>query len=553
MRVFNCFYLHTRRGTSVSLTFKRPFMKATFRKSMIWLHTYLGVILGWLLFAIFFTGTLSYFTPEITRYLMPERGSISQSQQSMIAHSFSYLNKHAGEAEEWRIALPLERSALWSVQWREGKQRQTVTFNNQLAARENETETKGGLFFRNFHYTLQLRGYGGRYIAGIAAMAMLLAIFTGIYTHRRFFKDFFTLRPQKIKKWTTDFHALAGILTIPFCIMICLSGIFIYAIMYLPYTANANFERGERGVNRQIIPSLPSLQLDEKVIGSDNLLSEPPSTSPPVPNYAHILEKIANQWREPNSIARITVEGVGYKNSRMIVERSKATTVSNRADRLVFETYTGKSLEGYDDETVPAQIRRILYGLHQANFAPFGMRWLLFGLGILGCALIATGNIIWVTQRKKSAKQNPFTLALVEKGNVAAVAGLILASVSFFIANKVIGQDVAGRAQLEVNTFFTVWALSAVHAFLRTKAAVAWKEQFALASGLCFVTVAIELVLFRDRIVRSVEYLDSVYLSFIPAFFASGIILYWAAKKIGLRITNAEIVAKNTKPSTYEK
>ena len=98
-----------------------------------------------------------------------------------------------------------------------------------------------------------------------------------------------------------------------------------------------------------------------------------------------------------------------------------------------------------------------------------------------------------------------------------------------------------------------MWALSAVHAFLRTKAAVAWKEQFALASGLCFVTVAIELVLFRDRIVRSVEYLDSVYLSFIPAFFASGIILYWAAKKIGLRITNAEIVAKNTKPSTYEK
>lgn len=532
-------------------------MKATFRKSMIWLHTYLGVILGWLLFAIFFTGTLSYFTPEITRYLMPERGSISQSQQSMIAHSFTYLNKHAGEAEQWRIALPSERSALWSVQWREGKQRQTVTFNNQLVARKIETETKGGLFFRNFHYTLQLRGYGGRYIAGIAAMAMLLAIFSGIYTHRRFLKDFFMLRPQKLKKWTTDFHALAGILTIPFCIMICLSGIFIYAIMYLPYTANANFERGERGVNRQIIPSLPSLQLDEKVIGSEHLStvppSTPPSTPPPVPNYAHILEKIATQWREPNPIARITVEGVGYKNSRIIVERSKATTVSNRADRLVFETYTGKPLKSYDDETVPAQIRRILYGLHQANFAPIGMRWLLFGLGILGCALIATGNIIWVTHRKKSAKQNPFTLALVEKGNVAAVAGLILASVSFFIANKLIGHDVAGRAQLEVNTFFTVWAISTVHAFWRAKATIAWKEQFALASGLCFVTVAVELLLFRDRVANSIEYSDSVYLSFIPAFFASGIILYWAAKKIGLRITNADIAKISTKPGTRVK
>ncbi|MBT3133763.1 PepSY domain-containing protein [Alteromonas sp. ALT199] len=532
-------------------------MKATFRKSMIWLHTYLGVILGWLLFAIFFTGTLSYFTPEITRYLMPERASISQSQQSMIAHSFSYLSKHAGEAEQWRIALPSERSARWSVQWREGKQRQTVTFDDKFASVENETETKGGLFFRNFHYTLQLRGYGGRYIAGIAAMAMLLAIFTGIYTHRRFFKDFFTLRPQKLKKWTTDFHALAGILTIPFCIMICLSGIFIYAIMYLPYTANANFERGERGVNRQIIPSLPSLQLEEKVTGNDHSVnvprSTPPFTPPPVPNYAHILEKIDDQWREPNPIARITVEGVGYKNSRIILERSKATTVSNRADRLVFETYTGKPLKGYDDETVPAQIRRILYGLHQANFAPIGMRWLLFGLGILGCALIATGNIIWVTQRKKSAKQNPFTLALVEKGNVAAIAGLILASVSFFIANKLIGHDVTGRAQLEVNTFFTVWALSAVHAFWRANAAIAWKEQFAFASALCFFTVAIELVLFRDRIINSMLNVDSVYLSFIPAFLISGVILYWAAKKISLRISSEQNVKENTETSAFVK
>lgn len=516
-------------------------MKATFRKSMIWLHTYLGVISGWLLFAIFFTGTLSYFTPEMTRYLTPERDKVTQSQHNIIAHSFNYLTEHAKTADEWRIILPSERSAHWYVQWRENKKRHKVTFDNQKAAVGNETETKGGLFFRNFHYTLQLRGYGGRYIAGIAAMAMLLAIFTGIYTHRRFFKDFFTLRPQKLQKWITDFHALAGILTIPFCIMICLSGIFIYAIMYMPYTANTNFERGERGVNRQIIPSLPSLTLGAKANEHDRVA------------YEIVEQHIANQWHEPNAIARITVEAVGYKNSRMVIERSKATTVSNRAERLVFESYTGKPLKGYDNETFPAQVRRILYGLHQANFAPIAMRWLLFGLGVLGCALIATGNIIWVSQRKKSGKQNPFTLALVERGNVAVIAGLVLASVSFFIANKLIGFDVVNRAQLEVNTFFIVWVMSAIHAFFRTNVAVAWKEQLATASALCFFTVAIELILFKSRIINSMQYFDSVYLSFIPAFLVSGFILYWAAKKIGLRITHMPIAEKNAKASEYPK
>ena len=58
-----------------------------------------------------------------------------------------------------------------------------------------------------------------------------------------------------------------------------------------------------------------------------------------------------------------------FSNSRTIVERSKATTVSNRAERAVFHSYTGDVLPGYENETVPAQIRRVLYGLHQANFS----------------------------------------------------------------------------------------------------------------------------------------------------------------------------------------
>ena len=35
------------------------------RQSMSWLHTWSGLLLGWLLYAVFFTGTLSYFRDEI--------------------------------------------------------------------------------------------------------------------------------------------------------------------------------------------------------------------------------------------------------------------------------------------------------------------------------------------------------------------------------------------------------------------------------------------------------------------------------------------------------
>lgn len=498
-------------------------MKATFRKSMIWLHTYLGVLCGWLLFAIFVTGTLSYFTPEITRYLMPERQEISLPQHALIEHSFTFLNANASDADEWRVYLPNNRNAHWYVQWRKGKNREKVTFNPNRVALEKETETKGGLFFRNFHYTLQLRGYGGRYIAGMAAMVMLLAIFTGVFTHRRFFKDFFTLRPQKLKKWLTDFHALAGILTLPFCIMICVSGIFIYAIMYMPYTANSLFENGERGVNKHIIPSLTPLPVAEKVEDDTQI------------QISQITSTLIKTWQEPNPIAKITVEKPQFSNSRMIVERSKATTVSNRAERAVFQSYTGQALSGYDDESVPAQIRRVLYGLHQANYAPIGMRWLLFALGVAGCALIATGNIIWVNQRKKKHNQSSLTLALMEKGNVAAIMGLLLACLSFILANKLLPATVAMRSEWEINCFFIVWIASVIHAFYHTNSRIAWYQQIRMASVLCFALVVIELSIYFQRVKHSIIIGDVTYLSFIPTFFLCGGLFLLLAKKLSAR------------------
>lgn len=40
-------------------------------RSMAWLHTWAGVLTGILLFSIFFTGTLTVFDREITRWMQP--------------------------------------------------------------------------------------------------------------------------------------------------------------------------------------------------------------------------------------------------------------------------------------------------------------------------------------------------------------------------------------------------------------------------------------------------------------------------------------------------
>ena len=48
-------------------------MRGALRQSMAWLHTWSGLLLGWLLFFIFLTGTAGYFDTEIDRWMQPER------------------------------------------------------------------------------------------------------------------------------------------------------------------------------------------------------------------------------------------------------------------------------------------------------------------------------------------------------------------------------------------------------------------------------------------------------------------------------------------------
>ena len=47
-------------------------MKDGLRQSMAWLHTWTGLLAGWILFLVFCTGAASYYKDEITLWMKPE-------------------------------------------------------------------------------------------------------------------------------------------------------------------------------------------------------------------------------------------------------------------------------------------------------------------------------------------------------------------------------------------------------------------------------------------------------------------------------------------------
>lgn len=60
-------------------------MEPTFRQSMTWLHTWAGVVLGSVLFAIFLMGMLSLFDREIDRWMVPGARLAAPSGQPLMS------------------------------------------------------------------------------------------------------------------------------------------------------------------------------------------------------------------------------------------------------------------------------------------------------------------------------------------------------------------------------------------------------------------------------------------------------------------------------------
>ena len=77
----------------------------------------------------------------------------------------------------------MREAQLTILSYQKGRSRESFTLDSQGRQVEQSAETRGGDFFRTFHYTILLRDWGGRYYTGVAAMLMLIGVFTGIYTH----------------------------------------------------------------------------------------------------------------------------------------------------------------------------------------------------------------------------------------------------------------------------------------------------------------------------------------------------------------------------------
>ena len=451
-------------------------MKNTFTQSMSWLHTWAGLIFGWLLFAIFVTGTLAVFDKEIDHWMHPEIPTTEVTQAQAAQRAIAYLQQHEPTAGNWGISLPTERSPGLRVSTGDRRHGKSVQLDPQTGEVLDVRESVGGNFFFRFHFTLNLPRNWGIWVVGALALVMLAGLVTGIVIHKKIFKEFFTFRPDKGQRSWLDFHNASAVLLLPFHLMITYTGLVIFMLIYIPAAVDALFE----GDTRAYFQS----QNDAGQAPHRSLFKQPGDLTDVAPLLARAQAQVGN-------IAGLNIRNPGTAGARIEVRPELGYRIAlTKGQAMVFDGVSGELLSDVAHFRPAALTQRVMSGLHFAQFGGYGMRWLYFLCGLISCAMIASGLVLFCVKRSRKyadATAEPSArrwYRLAQVLNVAFVAGLLVACIGLFWASRLLPVELAQREAWEVRVFFGIWLFSLLHAGMRP-ARRAWVEQLGLAAVLC--------------------------------------------------------------------
>jgi len=514
-------------------------MRETFRLSMAYLHTWLGLLLGFVLMAVFFFGSLSVFDREIDRWSVPETRaqaasfpSFDRSVKPIIASvKPDPENMEHTAAEVIGTLPPADALEVGDVgvytNHRDPILRAYVAFDvpnkprdanldhvhvygyasvdpktgERLPADLQERLQLGTGFFFPLHFMLHLEWMElGYWIVGLAGMVMLAALVSGVVMHRKIFRELFTFRPEKARlRSTLDLHNMTGVLALPFLFVITLSGLLIFAYLYLPSPTTLMH---------------PLAKAQEKVEAAGTGLPFEPSGKPgELASVDAMMAAAKARWVAkgvPGEIGSVSVIHYGDADAYVSIARDNVDRVAT-SETLHFKGTTGELL--YEDPPASgiSATQGFLYGLHFQHFRHWTLRWLLFAGGLSGCACIATGFLFFVEKRKKKhAAAGQPGARITEAFAVASVTGMLVATGAMLLANRLLPVDLPDHAGWQESIFWLTWLATLLHAGWRARKVVddklspAWAEQSGLISILAASAALANWATTGDHLVQTV-------------------------------------------------
>jgi len=502
------------------------------RQAMAWLHTWFGLVLGFVLMAAFFFGALSVFDREIDRWAIPATRIQAQpmpSYERVLRPAFERMQptRQAIDAMRPRVDGPMperyDTVGSWSaytthrdpvLQLFAGYVVPNARHAGELVWAEATIDPRDGRllpddrlkvgsgFFFPMHYGLTLDWkHLGIWIVGLSALVMLAALASGVVMHRRIFREFFTFRPGRARlRSVLDLHNLTGVVALPFHFFFALTGLLIFAAVYYFPLGHTQLH-GLHDLNAQVEASETGLPHERA--GRPGGLA----------NVDAMVADAQRRWADDGKagdVGFLVLQHVGDANGYVSVYRAGTDRIALVGDGIHYKAATGELIREDPAATPVARMAEFLTGLHLQHFRHWLLRWLYVLGGLAGAVCIATGFVFFVEKRKRQhAKDGRQGARVVDALAVAAVTGMVLAALGILVANRLLPEDLPGRADWERWAFWGTWIAALLHAAWRSAPVAralpnpAWREQAIAIGVLALAAVLLNWITTGDHLLRT--------------------------------------------------
>ncbi|MFD1951561.1 PepSY-associated TM helix domain-containing protein [Sphingomonas arantia] len=468
-------------------------MSKGFRQSQAGLHTWSGLLLGWILFLVFMTGTIAFWREGLNRWMRPELARVEQPMR-VLAGAQRFLQGKAPDAKSWFITMPSDAAPgaqlFWVPQPKEGERprRGGRRENQALIGADGEPAvaraTRGGDFFYRFHFDLHyVPVIWARWLVGFATMMMLVAILSGIVTHKKIFRDFFTLRRHRGQRSWLDGHNATAVLALPFHLMITYTGLVTLMALLMPWAVVANYS-DEAKLFDALFPHSETIERTHRAA--------------PLVDLTTVVRDA--ERRLGGSSGFVEIANPGDAAARVSVNRAPSTLLNTRTPKVTYDGVTGAAIWQSPAPGGASATAGVMIGLHAGRFADTALRWIYFLCGVAGTLMVASGLVLWTVKRREKLPDPDrphFGFRLIEKLNVAVLAGFPLGIASMLWANRLLPTGMAARAEWEVHTLFIAWA-AALLLVLARKPASSWIVLLGITGGL-LILLPIYNMFWTDR------------------------------------------------------
>jgi len=505
----------------------------SFRQSMAWLHTWFGLVLGFVLMAAFFFGALSVFDREIDRWAIPATRMEPQPMPSfdkVLLPAFERMQptRQAMDAMRPRVSGDMPRRFDTVVNWSAYTTHRdpvlalyasyevpnakdpdeviwvdsTIDPRNGKALPDDRLKIGSG-FFYPMHYSLTLDWKNlGFWIVGFAALVMLAALVSGVVMHRKLFREFFTFRLGKSHlRSVLDLHNLTGVVALPFHFFFALTGLLIFAGTYY-------FPVGDTQLHGLH-------ELHEQVEAQETGLPHDRAGAPAgLASVDAMVSEAQRRWAandKTGDVGFLILQHVGDANGYVSVYRAGTDRIALVGDGVHFKASTGELIREDPPATPVGRISEFLTGLHLQHFRHWLLRWFYMLGGLTGAVCIATGFVFFVEKRKRQhAQQGSQSARIVDVLAVTTVTGMLLASLGILVANRLLPEGLAARGDWERCAFWATWALALLHAGWRSAPVAqglvnpAWREQCWAIAMLALAAVSLNWITTGDDLLHTI-------------------------------------------------